>query len=132
MDTNVQHLILIADLKDDAKWMIKENKKGIFNKILQVESTSQMGWLLYSMSTLDLTLLAKVLTDKCGGIQITLRFKYINTDKYESDRDERKKWMAVHIEVDTNDRNQVARRIYQIYNSSLIKFSLSIHMCLVS
>ena len=91
-----------------------------------------MGWLLYSTNTLDLRLLEKVLTDKCRGVQIALRFKYINTDKYELDRNERKKWMAIHIEVDTNDRKRAVRRLSQIYNSSSTKFPLDIQMRLVS
>ena len=62
---------------------------GIFNKILQVESTSQMVWLTCLMNTLDLTLLSKFLTGKCGEIKIALRFQYINTGKYEPNRDEK-------------------------------------------
>lgn len=42
-DTYVQHLIPILDLKGGAEWIMKENKMGIVNKTLQVESTSQMG-----------------------------------------------------------------------------------------
>lgn len=90
VDTYVQHIIPILEIKGDAEWMMKANKMGIFNKTLQVESTSQMGWLLYSTNTLDLDIISTVLTDECGGIQIALRFKYIDTDKYEPDRDERK------------------------------------------
>ena len=43
VDTYVQHSIPIVDLKGDVEWMMKENKMGIFNKTLQVKSTSQMG-----------------------------------------------------------------------------------------
>ena len=65
-------------------------------KTLQVEATSQMGWLLYSTNTLDINRLSTVLTNECGGILIALRFKYINTDKYEPDRDERKnEWQFI-------------------------------------
>ena len=43
VDTFIQHLIPILDLKGDVEWMVKENKMGIFNKTLQVEFTTQMG-----------------------------------------------------------------------------------------
>ena len=91
VDVYVQHSVPIDDLKGDSEWFLKENKMGIFLKTLQVEATAQMGWLLYSTNTLDIKCLSEVLTDECRGIQIALRFKYINTDKYEPDRDERKK-----------------------------------------
>lgn len=70
--------------------MTKENKMGIFNKTLQVESTSQIGRLLYSTYTLDLVLLTKVLMEECGEIIFALRVKYGNIDKYKSYKDERK------------------------------------------
>ena len=91
VDVYVQHSVPIDDLKGDSEWFLKEHKMGIFLKTLQVEATSQMGWLLYSTNTLDIKCLSEVLTDECRGIQIALQFKYINTDKYEPDRDERKK-----------------------------------------
>lgn len=49
-----------------------------------------------------------VLTNECGGIQIVLRFEYINVDKYKPYRDERNKWVAIHIEVDKEERKQAA------------------------
>ena len=70
--------------------MLKENNMGIFPKTLQVEATSEMGWLLFSTNSLDHDHLAKVLTDEIG-VQIALRFKYVNTDKYEADKTEREK-----------------------------------------
>ena len=103
----------------------------MINKALHFESTSQMGWLLYSMSTLELSLLAKFLVDKCRGVSITFRFKYIDTDKYEPDHNKRKKWMPIHIEVDTNDRKRAARRLFQVYISSLTDFQLGIRIRIV-
>ena len=132
VDVYVQHSVPMDDLKGDSEWFLKEHKMGIFLKTLQVEATSQMGWLLYSTNTLDIKCLSEVLTDECRGIQIALRFKYINTDKYEPDKDERKKWMAIHIEVDKTVEKQAARRLSKIYGSSAIAFPLGIRMRLVS
>ena len=85
VDVYVQHSIPIDDIKGDAEWMLKEYNMGIFPKTLQVEATSQMGWLLFSTNSLDHDHLAKVLSEEIG-VQIALRFKYVNTDKYESDK----------------------------------------------
>ena len=103
VDVHVQHSLLIDDIKDDTEWMLKENNMCIFNKTLQVESTTQMGWLLYSTNSLDHNLPAKVLSDEIG-VQIALRFKYRNTDKYEPDKTERKKLMATHIEFCSDNK----------------------------
>ena len=46
--------------------MMKENNIGIFNKILQVESTSQLGSMLYSMNTLNSKIQANISTGKVG------------------------------------------------------------------
>lgn len=131
MDVYVQHSIPIDDIKCDAEWMLKENNMGIFPKTLQVESTSQRGWLLFSTNSLDHDLLATVLSDIIG-VQIALRFKYVNTDKYEPDRTERKKWMATHIEVDEKVRKKAERHLARIYGSKSTKFPLGIRMRLVS
>ena len=131
MDVYVQHSIPIDDIKGDAEWMLKEYNMGIFPKTLQVEATSQMGWLLFSTNSLDHDHLAKVLSEEIG-VQIALRFKYVNTDKYESDKTERKKWMATHIEVDANDRTKAERHLGRIYGSQSKKFPLGIRMRLVS
>ena len=132
VDVFVKHSLPIKDIKDDSEWFMKEHKMGVFFKTLQVEITSQMGWLLYSTKTLDIKQLAVVLTEECGGVQIALRFKYINTDKYEPDREKRKKWMALHIEVDKTHEKQVARHLQRIYGSSAKSFPLGIRMRLVS
>ena len=116
VDAFVQQSIPILDIKGDTEWMIKENKIGNFNKILQVESTLQMGWLLYSINALGLKILANILTDDFG-VQVELRHTYISADKHEPDREERKKWMSTHIEVDTNDREKGVRRLATIYGS---------------
>ena len=102
--------------------MFKENNVGICCKILQVESTTQMGCLPYSANALEQNILAKVLTDEIG-VKVALRYKYINTETYELNRDERNKLMATHIEVDSKYRKQTAR----IFLSYMIVTPLNSH-----
>ena len=90
-----------------------------------------MGWLLYSTKSMDLSVLAAELINQVG-VQIALRYKYINIRKYKTNRDKRKKWMATHIEVDTNNRKQVARRLAVIYDSGSTMSPIGIRMRLVS
>ena len=131
MDCFVQHSVPITDLRSDAEWFLRENGMGVFHKELQVESTEQKGWLLYSTMTLDLPLLAAEIYREIG-VKVALRWKYINTDKYEADFAERKKWMATHIEVDVKDSKKASRGLARLYGSTSKRFPLGIRMRLVS
>ena len=130
-DVYIQHSVPISDLKGDAEWFLSENAMGIYNKKLQVEATTQMGWLLYSTIAMDQPTLEKEIMDTIG-VEVALRWKYIATEKWAADADERKKWMALHIEVPKEQSRQAARGLAKIYGSTSEKFPLGIRMRLVS
>ena len=67
-----------------------------------MEETFQQGCLLYSTQALDNKALANVIETEIG-VKIALRWKYINSNKYLTDEEERKKLMATHIEVDLKE-----------------------------
>ena len=131
-DVFVQHSLPIADLRGDAEWFLREKGMGMYDKDLQVESVERKGWLLYSTPALD----AKLLAEKIGeelGIAVALRWKYINTDKFEQlDKNARKKWMALHIEVASDDGKKASRGLARLYGSKSQAFPLGIRMRLVS
>ena len=105
---------------------------GIFDKELQVESIERKGWLLYSTPAMDSKLLAEKISDEVG-VKVALRWKYINTDKYEQlDKDARKKWMALHIEVSAEDSKKASRGLASLYSRKSGSFPLGIRMRLVS
>ena len=108
MDIYVQYSIPMEELTSNVDWFFKEAGMRMFNKTIQAESITQMGWLLYSYSNLDTKALADAISNQIGT-RVGLRYKYINTDKYEPDREQRRKWMAVHIEADSNNSNKAAR-----------------------
>ena len=131
-DVYIQHTVPISDMKGDAEWFLQEQGMGMFDKELQVESVERKGWLLYSTSVLDHKLLAEKITEEIG-VPVALRWKYINTEKYEQlDRDERKKWMALHIEVATENSKKASRGLARLYGCKSIAFPLGIRMRLVS
>ena len=131
-DVFLQHTVPISDLRGDAEWFLRENEMGMYDKDLQVEATERKGWFLYSTSALDKALLAEKIEEEIG-CAVSLRWKYVNTDKYEAmDRDERKKWMAMHIEVATPDGKKAGRGLARLYDSKSRAFPLGIRMRLVS
>ena len=131
-DVYVQHSVPISDLRGDAEWFLRENEMGMYDRDLQVESIERKGWFLYSTSALDKKLLAEKIEEEIG-VTVALRWKYINTEKYEQlNKDERKKWMALHIEVATPDSKKAARGLARLYDSKSKAFPLGIRMRLVS
>ena len=130
-DVFVHHSIPMDDLKGDLEWFLKENQMAIYKKQLQVEETSQQGWLLYSTQALDNEVLANAIEAEIE-VKVALRWKYINSVKYLSDDGERKKWMATHIEVDLKDAKKASRGLKRIYGSQSKSFPLGIRMRVVS
>ena len=130
-DVYVQHSVPIDDLRGDAEWFLTENNMGMYHKKLQVEATSQMGWLLYSTQSLDQELLESIILARIG-VPVALRWKFITTEKYETNPEIRKKWMALHLEVSATDTKKAARGLSRVYGSTSTKFPLGIRMRLIS
>ena len=131
MDVQVLHTVPIADLRGDAEWFLEENNMAIYDKKLQVEATSQLGWLLYSTQSMDQDVLANQI-QQAIGVKLALRWKFINTSKFISDATVRKKWMALHVEVDAKEAKKAARGLAKFYSSSSVSFPLGIRMRLVA
>ena len=130
-DVFIHHSIPLDDLRGDAEWFLKENMMAIYKKTLQVEATTQKGWLLYSTSTTDIEALTETIENEIGT-PVALRWKYINSSKYIEDEEERKRWMALHIEVDAKDDKKANRGLKRLYGSQSTNFPLGIRMRLVS
>ena len=54
------------------------------------------------------------------------------TEYYVDASDERKKWMATHVEVDARDSKKASRGLSRLYESQSKEFPLGIRMRLVS
>ena len=131
MDVFVQHTIPLEEIKGDSEWFLEGNRMAMYKKKLQVESTTQQGWLLYSTKDMDNETLA-IEIQKEIGVKVALRWKYINSINYVKDSEERKKWMALHIEVDTEDSKKASRGLNRIYGRQSEAFPLGIRMRLVA
>ena len=130
-DVLLQHSVPMTDLTYNVDWFFKEKGMRLFPKTIQAENISQMGWLLYSYGSLDTAVLAPIIAEQIGA-KVGLRYKYINSEKYEIDRDQRKKWMAVHVECMTEEAKQASRGLKRLYGMSSTSFPLGIRMRLIS
>ena len=90
--------------------VFKQKGIRVYDKSIQAESIDQMGWLLYSSGKMDIDALSRAISERVG-IGVGLRYKFINSVAYEADREERKKLMAIHNEVDRKDVKKADRRL---------------------
>ena len=93
----VIHSIQMKDLKKDMiRWM-KQEGHGMFERMLQVENTTEIGWLVYSTWQMETDVLAQAIEDVIN-IPIGLRWKQISMSSRERlPFDQQVK--ALHIEV---------------------------------
>ena len=70
---------------------------------------------------MDQDLLEDVIGNRIGT-KIALRWKYINTEQFKQDVQERKKWMALHAEVDSEEFKKASRGMAKLYGSASAAF----------
>ena len=131
IDVKITYAMDMKEIWDGIDWFFKQKGIRMFHKSIQAESIDQMGWLLYSTGNID-QLELKEAIKSFVGVSVGLRYKYINSAKYEPEQDERKKWMAIHIEVDEKDASRAERGLKKIYGSSSQAYPLGIRMRLIS
>jgi hypothetical protein len=67
----------LSDLRKDMQMWLQDSNHGIYYKMLQVEDSSEIGWLLYSTKEMDAGALADEIEDLVG-VKIGLRWKVID------------------------------------------------------
>ena len=82
---------------------------------------------MYSSGNMDQVALGGAIAE-AAKVKVGLRYKYINTASYKQDRTERKKWMAIHLEVDTKDAKKAERSLKKLYGTASTSFPLGIRM----
>ena len=128
------HSIPIQDLrKDMIRWM-KQEGHGMFERMLQVAETSEVGWLVYSTWQMEADVLAQAIEDVIN-IPIGLRWKQINMGTKEKlPLDQQVK--ALHIEVASENRTAAQKALLATYgrrntgaypNGIRMRFALPLH-----
>jgi len=70
-------------VKSLSAWM-KNKRFGLWKAYLQLEQPTLLGWLLFSMSTMDAELLKEAILDSIKNVPISLRWKTINIESQGS------------------------------------------------
>jgi hypothetical protein len=74
----IGHTTPLQDVKEEIEWWWKECTHGMWLGPLQCEDTIVLGWLLYSLLSMDLASLAESSLSDILGIPVGLRFRTIS------------------------------------------------------
>jgi hypothetical protein len=113
----------------------KTERPTLWQMPLQRENTTKIGWLLYSLPSMDKNLLTHAIFEKTG-VQVGLRWQMISLGK-SGKLEEHQKVRALHVELDsaTADKGDTSK-IKKLYASSTRKqaqdeYPLGVHFRLV-
>ena len=107
----------------------KRKKHGIYLKHVQAEQQSIIGWLLYSVQTMEFARLQQSLEDRLG-FPVHARWQVINTG-HNKDLKQDDLIRAVHLRVDRDLQDEAQDALEQIYSSKATVFPLDYKMRLI-
>ena len=116
-----------AEFTEDIKWWFGQNKAGIWIRKVQEEKVARLGYLLYSLRSMDLDRLTRYYSKKYNT-KVGLRYMVINTGrrgKYDPNAELPR---AVHIEVAEHQAARVSSLLQLDYSSSQSQFPMGIKM----
>ncbi len=102
-------------IKATATWL-RKTKFGLWKSSLQSEKPVLLGWLLFSMSTMDVEVLRGEISLRIGSIPVGLRWKMISMGMQGSvPNDQQVK--VLHLYVDKLDATIAKPRLMEVYTS---------------
>ena len=116
----------LPTLMEEVGHWFKHCKHGIYTKHIQAEQQFVVGWLLYSINTMDTTKLQQVLEQRLG-FPVHARWQIINTGN-NRELKEGDKHRALHFRVDKNLQDQALMILSEIYSSKAKNFPLNYKM----
>ena len=111
-----------------SSWFQAE-RHGLWTRQLQCETTSIVGWALYSTQTMHVPTLRMHLSAELG-YEVGIRWRTISTGQSEAIPKEQLA-KALHFEVDRQHKSDAKRRLATIYDRSATEFPLGIKLRIV-
>jgi hypothetical protein len=112
-NVRIGHEKPLKDIRRDMRGWLMEGSHGLFYKMLQAKSSSEVGWLLYSTRDMDHGALADEMSDILG-FNLGLRWKVIDIGVRGKIPDSQKV-MALSVEVEQNCCLQYQRKLISMY-----------------
>ena len=125
------HSLPMGDIMEGIGWWLREQQHGLWERSIQAEDTTVIGWLLNSLREMDLTILQEALHSMDPVFEVGLRWRLISLGCSGPIPEEQ--WVrAVHIEVDKTKVEVIKPILYRIYgHDSVGPFPNGIKMRLV-
>jgi hypothetical protein len=112
-NVRIGHEKPLKEIRRDMRNWLMEGNHGMFYKMLQAESSSEIGWLLYSTRDMDQGALADEMSDILG-FKLGLRWKVIDIGVRGKIPDSQKV-MALSVEVEQPHRLEYQRKLIGMY-----------------
>ena len=113
---NIAHEELFTDIQTELDYWLRSNSHGLYYNMLQEESVISIGWLLYSLRSMDAGALAEELFDS-HGIEVGLRWQVIDQGlKGKIPAEQR--ISALHIEASTDKKSTTIKALLSLYGRS--------------
>ena len=119
-------------MREDISWSFESAEMGVWERPCQSKETIELGWLLYSLRTMDLDTLKDAL-EKLLHCALGMRWRAISTgDKWTPGRKQEDIARAIHIEINSQDQGRAHKPLQALYSSSRKNgFPLGIRMRLI-
>ena len=108
----IGHSLSFAEIRRKLQQWLQDGNHGMYRNMLQVENSSEIGFLVYSCREMDAGALADEMEEKFG-FSVGLRWKTINTGKRNLPRNQQIK--ALIVEVDASHRHQCQKELSRFY-----------------
>ena len=128
------HSLPIQELRQDMIRWLKREGHGLFERMLQVAETAEIGWLVYSTWQMEAQVLAHAI-EKMIQMPVGLRWKQVSNGSREKlPADQQVK--ALHVEVALENRVPAQKALLAVYgrknsgkypNGIRMRFSLPMH-----
>ena len=115
------------EITEDIKWWLGEQKAGIWLRKVQEEKVANLGYLLYSLRTMDAERLTRTFSYRYGT-KVGIRYRVISTGrrgKYDPNVELPR---AIHLEVAEGEAGRVSRMLQDDYASNQSSFPMGIKM----
>ena len=128
------HSLPMPELRQDMIRWLKKQGHGMFERMLQVANTTEIGWLVYSTWQMEAKVLAQAI-EKTINIAVGLRWKQISTGSRDP-LPASQQVKALHVEVALENRVVAQKALLAVYgrkhtgkypNGIRLRFSLLIH-----
>ena len=119
----------LEDMQADVKYWLMSGAHGMYFESLQCESSELIGWLLWSLKSMDVTALAEDIL-QMTGIQVGLRWMAIDTGA-KGKVELKDKIFALHLEVRKKDKQTARKAFLALYgktNSDAVELPLYLRL----